>query len=110
MNPDLLESRFAGVLLGTMVGDILGAPFECQPHEMVAARLGTGTDDTAGWIRQSRYTDDTQMMIGVAESLVKRGGFDGEDMARRFAENYEPFRGYGSGAHQVLAALRQGKW
>ncbi len=108
MNPDLLESRFAGALLGTMVGDMLGAPFEGQPHEMVAARLGTGTEDTAGWIRRSRYTDDTQMMIGVAESLVERDGFDGEDMARRFAENCEPFRGYGSGAHQVLAALRQG--
>ena len=110
MNPDLLESRFAGVLLGTLLGDVLGAPFEGQPHEVVAARLGTTTADTAGWIRRSRYTDDTQMTAGVAESLVERGGFDGEDMARRFAENYEPFRGYDSGAHQVLVALRQGKW
>ena len=23
-------------------------------------------------------------MMGVAESLIERGGFDGEDMARRF--------------------------
>ncbi len=108
MSTASLESRFAGALLGTMVGDMLGAPFEGQPHEVVAARLGTDTDDTAGWIRRSRYTDDTQMMIGVTESLVERGQFDGADMARRFAENYEPFRGYGAGAHHVLAALRQG--
>lgn len=43
MSPELFESRFAGALLGTMVGDVLGAPFEGQPHEMVAARLSTGT-------------------------------------------------------------------
>ncbi len=32
------------------------------------------------------YTDDTHMMIGVAESLIRARGFDGEDGYRSGAE------------------------
>ena len=102
-----LRSRFAGALLGTMVGDVLGAPFEGMPPEFVADRWGND-EQILQRLQGCTYTDDTQMMIGVAESLAKCGGFNGEDMASRFAENYEPYRGYGAGAHQVLAALRDG--
>jgi hypothetical protein len=60
--------RARGALLGTFVGDALGMPFEGVSHtdvpaavDMVAARRGRGT-----------YTDDTQMMIALAESLIER--------------------------------------
>lgn len=96
------RDRVAGALLGTFVGDQLGAPFEGAPAHVVAQQLGFDTETAAKWIRSSCYTDDTQMMIGVAESLIACRGFDGEHMAKRFAENYEEFRGYGSGAYQVL--------
>ena len=81
MNSQDKKDRFIGALLGTFVGDALGMPYE-----------GWGT--TAGPIKMTRgiYTDDTQMMIGVVESLVACGGFDGEDMARRFVENFDPMR------------------
>ena len=90
----VLKSKFLGSLIGTGVGDALGAPFEgwhkvrFEEIEAVAER------------RQIlSYTDDTHMMIGVAESLVRTKGFDGEDMANNFVRNYklEPFRGYGPG-------------
>ena len=48
------------------------------------------------------------MMIGVAESLAAIGGFDGPDMARRFAENFEGHRGYGPGGYSAMLALRGG--
>jgi poly(ADP-ribose) glycohydrolase ARH3 len=54
------------------------------------------------------YTDDTQMMIGVAESLVENRGFDPEHMARRFVENVDPGRGYGPGTLNVLGRIRRG--
>jgi poly(ADP-ribose) glycohydrolase ARH3 len=94
-------------MLGTMIGDVLGAPFEGAPAEYVRACWGS-KQQVCERIEHARYTDDTQMMIGVAESLIACGGFDGAHMARRFAENYEPHRGYGAGAHQVLQALRDG--
>ena len=89
---DVLRAKFLGALVGTGVGDALGAPFEgcfrVSPEEIeeVAERQEVLT-----------YTDDTHMMIGVAESLLKCRGFDGEDMAHTFARNFElePYRGYG---------------
>ena len=87
-----------GALLGTFVGDALGMPFEgAAPEaipervEMIDARLGRGT-----------YTDDTQMMIALAESLLERGQVDDEDLARAFREAYDPKRGYGGGTRRVL--------
>src|SRR5215471_981506 len=69
-----IADRAGGALLGTFVGDALGMPFEGLPPasiprhvEMTEARLGRGT-----------YTDDTQMMIALAESLIARGRVDGE--------------------------------
>ncbi len=68
MTADRRVDRARGALLGTFVGDALGMPYEGQPPdavpdrlEMVAARRGRGT-----------YTDDTQMTIALAESLVGR--------------------------------------
>lgn len=93
-----------GALLGTFVGDALGMPFERraagdipEQPEMINARLGRGT-----------YTDDTQMMIALAESLLERGGVDADHLSRAFVAAYEPHRGYGSGTTEVLRLVRSG--
>ena len=91
-------ARACGALLGTFVGDALGMPFEgAAPEaipervEMIDARLGRGT-----------YTDDTQMMVALAESLLDRGQVDEEHLAHAFQEAYDPERGYGGGTRRVL--------
>lgn len=55
------------------------------------------------------YTDDTAMTIGVAESLVQVGRFDGAHMAARLASGYaaEPWRGYGNGPPEVFGNLER---
>lgn len=103
-----LRDRYRGPLLGTAVGDALGAPFEGWPH-VDAASLRKWEQSC----RPLRWTDDTHMTIGVAESLIACSGFDGNDMAARFAANYErePWRGYGAGPPQIFEALRKGaRW
>ena len=103
MNEQVLKSKFLGALVGTGVGDSLGAPFEgcCEVKleeiEAIAERQEVLT-----------YTDDTHMMIGVAESLIRNRGFDGEDMAHTFIKNYElePFRGYGPGPPRIFGLIR----
>jgi len=94
-----------GALLGTGVGDALGAPFE--GHRQVKLEE---IEEVAKRRKVLTYTDDTHMMIGVAESLVRAGGFDGKDMAHTFAKNYElePFRGYGPGPPRVFQLIRAG--
>jgi poly(ADP-ribose) glycohydrolase ARH3 len=94
----------AGALLGTFVGDALGMPYEglaaaAVPSrlEMVEARRGRGT-----------YTDDTEMMIVLAESLLEHGCVNEERLAEAFLERCDPSRGYGVGTLEVLALWRQG--
>lgn len=105
MTEQILKEKFLGTLVGTAVGDSLGAPFEgryqVSPQEIEAEAQ-----------RQEvlTYTDDTHMMIGVAESLLKSKGFDGEDMARTFINNYElePWRGYGPGPPRIFRRIKGG--
>lgn len=103
-----LRSKFTGALLGCAVGDALGAPVEGWSVEQVSARY---TGDIRGMMISGRYTDDTEMMIGVAESLIAHRGFNGADMAQRFIENYDPSRGYGPGTQEALERIREGaRW
>ncbi len=93
-------SRFKGCILATAIGDSLGAPREGSLEISENRDLGP------------RYTDDTAMMIGVAESLIHCGGFNGHDMVERFIHNHlkEPWRGYGWGPPRIFnMILNQGR-
>jgi poly(ADP-ribose) glycohydrolase ARH3 len=107
-NPSL-EDRFVGCLLGLAVGDALGAHFEGQSSEHIAQRYRAVSELIENpppgelW-----YTDDTQMAIGVAETLVTCRRIEERELCRRFAENYVRHRGYGSGARVVIQAMIDG--
>jgi ADP-ribosylglycohydrolase len=49
------------------------------------------------------------MAVAVVEILCEHGQIEQEALARRFAARYEPNRGYGAGAHQLLRELRRGR-
>lgn len=108
MDPKILQMKFYGCLVGLAVGDALGAPFEgrelVNPEEIHAM---------AGRIKILRYTDDTHMALGVAESLIACRGFDGRHMAETFVKNLEqePWRGYGSGPPRIFHRIKLGvRW
>jgi len=104
------EERFAGCILGLAVGDAVGAHFEGQTcdtiarHYRTAASLIENPPPGELW-----YTDDTQMAISIAETLVACGRIDEETLCARFAANYLPQRGYGRGAKVVLQAMCDGE-
>ncbi len=54
------------------------------------------------------YTDDTQMTLALATSLVEHGRVDAAHVSASYAEFYEPWRGYGGAAHRVLRLLADG--
>jgi len=102
--PSALADRALGALLGTFVGDALGMAWEGAPPgtipdvlEMEDERLGAGT-----------YTDDTEMTIALAESLLRCDVVDDEDLARSFLAVHDPRRGYGTGTTQVFDLWRKG--
>jgi poly(ADP-ribose) glycohydrolase ARH3 len=101
-----LQDRFRGALLGCFVGDALGRPFEGAP--VSDARLVREPRARASARATWMYTDDTEMMIGVAESLLRRGGLDVLDMLRTMAAGHDPGRGYGKGMRLAFAALARG--
>lgn len=86
------EHRVAGAVIGSAVGDALGAPFEFgRPNQFsirfpTAAR-GTSTEMCGGgafnW-RPGEFTDDTQMALAVADSLLRREGLDEADIFEGF--------------------------
>lgn len=104
---DPIQDRFRGALLGTFTGDALGMPLEGagvvhyaqgEVREMIDARRGRGT-----------YTDDTQLMIALAEGFLDAPGqVDVDAIAARFADAYDPTRGYGGNAHRLLATMQSG--
>ncbi|MCJ7514846.1 MAG: ADP-ribosylglycohydrolase family protein [Dehalococcoidia bacterium] len=106
MDDGVLRGKFLGALVGTAVGDAVGSGFEWQRAADVQA---------IEWAADRRelltYTDDTHMMIGMAESLVQKEGFDGGHMAHVFVRNYEmePWRGYGPGPPNVFRMIRAGE-
>lgn len=102
--------RFAGCLLGLAVGDAVGAPYEGLTHADIFFQFGSPdklvTNPSGDTLF---YTDDTEMMIGVAETLAECGRIDEPRLCRAFAENYHPERGYGQGARRVIEAMAMGK-
>lgn len=101
-----LKSKFTGALIGSAVGDALGAPVEGYSME----RVSSVYSEEKGWkMSYGRYTDDTETMIGVAESLIENKGFNGADMALKFIRNYDATRGYGPGSKEALRRIRKGE-
>src|SRR5688572_1571636 len=104
-----LADRFEGCLLGLAIGDALGGKFEAQSTEAIRARFASTGDLIAYPQEEIWYTDDTQMAIGVAETLIEHGEIVEEPLCRAFVANYVPSRGYGRGARAVLDAMEDGK-
>ncbi|MDV9187599.1 ADP-ribosylglycohydrolase family protein [Streptomyces sp. SR27] len=78
--------RAQGTVLGSAVGDALGAPFEFGLPGVFRERFPDGVGELCGgggW-DPGEATDDTQMAVLVGESLLERGGLDLPDLFARF--------------------------
>jgi poly(ADP-ribose) glycohydrolase ARH3 len=101
-----VADRLAGAIVGTALGDAVGAPFEGMTRpapDAIAAHLRSTAP--------MRWTDDTHMMLALAESLVATGGtVEPQQLGETFARYYhdQPWRGYGAGPPQVFELVRGG--
>ena len=97
-----IKDKFLGSILGSVIGDSWGARYEGSYHGNVRVE----DFDLVG----GRYTDDSEMMRGVLESIcANKGKFNGSDMAQTFVRNFDHTRGYGSGAVTVLMKIKDGE-
>lgn len=92
-----MKSKIIGSLIGTALGDAFGLPYEMGrpiPIEVLKRR----SESREFW----GYSDDTEMTIGIAESLIENPDLDPEATLRIMSNNYEPARGYGKGMKLVF--------
>ncbi len=96
--------KFKGGVIGAFLGDALG-------KELEGKRKVSGESieemKSPGYVWDGDYTDDTEMMISIMETLLE-GEFDPELLAQKFVENYHSYRGYGRGAKKVIRLLKEG--
>lgn len=99
--PKLLH-RFVGTLLGTGVGDALGAPVEEWSSQTIRATLGQVRDYQTTFLGRGVITDDTQMTILLTETIIQNEHFDPAQFAyslgqwmKRNDDGIEPARGVG---------------
>lgn len=74
--------------LGFALGDALGATVEFMTPREIATKYGVHRDICGGgWLKlkPGAVTDDTQMSLALAHSLIRRKGFDARDVCMAFA-------------------------
>lgn len=87
----LLDSA-KGTLLGLACGDALGRPVEFRSPSQISDQHGTLRDMVGHGTHgkpAGTVTDDTDLALCIARSLVEESAFDGQDIADRFAAWYD---------------------
>ncbi|HEV8191088.1 MAG TPA: ADP-ribosylglycohydrolase family protein, partial [Ktedonobacterales bacterium] len=92
--------RVAGGLVGLLVGDALGVPYEFHRPEAIPPREQIELDPPAGFARshpsapRGAWSDDGAQALCLLASLLESGRFDAEDFGRRIVRWYD--EGYGA--------------
>ncbi len=95
-----LEAKYLGGMVGSALGDAIGElAFMVPQRERLASNLDRASE--------FRYTDDTAMSIGLAESIIKAKGIDQQNLGDTFSVNFqrEPWRGYASGPPTIFSLV-----
>jgi ADP-ribosylglycohydrolase/predicted metal-dependent phosphoesterase TrpH len=85
------EDRAVGSIVGAAAGDAMGAPTEYISRDDLQKFYGGKVDkfenpcpkSPCKHLKAGQYTDDTQQLIALAESLVTRRHFDMQDFGKR---------------------------
>lgn len=104
---DLIQDRLRGIAVGAVVGDALGMALEFQPARPVYNLL---TEMEDGALPAGSFTDDTEMALALAESLLDRPTLDPADLISRFMDWFHSGPSdIGIHTSQVLTRVDTGK-
>ena len=111
-----LRDRFRGAMIGGAIGDAMGRPNEGCPTGATREQKIRAYQPWHGWTSgpKGTITDDTQMTVWLAESILDSAGrvvetgegalrdhlLDPDELARRFTR--EPIRGIGRATKQFV--------
>jgi len=97
-----IQTKCLGGMVGSALGDAIGElAFQYRKKDDLCIQLDR--------LKEFSYTDDTAMSIGLAESIIKKGCLDQQDLGETFRYNYErePWRGYASGPPTIFSIVKQ---
>ena len=108
-DPAALADRCVGSLVAGAIGDGLGGPVEGLSSEEVHALYGPdGVTDLPP--EGARWSDDTQLTVVVAQSLIAAAGhFDAADFVARLVVWLPTGRGMGRATRKAVNALTKGE-
>ena len=95
-----LRAKYLGGMVGSALGDAIGElAFTVPKRERLLSNLDH--------VSEFRYTDDTAMAIGLAQSIIKEKGIDQQNLGDTFSANFqrEPWRGYASGPPTIFSLV-----
>lgn len=89
-----ITNKFLGIIFGQAVGDALGLGTEFMTKQEVERNYPSGISDYSQIVQDEHrrrwqrgdWTDDTDMMLCILDSIVECGKVDYLDIARRFKE------------------------
>lgn len=90
-----LQDRIAGGLIGLLVGDALGVPYEFQPPTAIPDAATIEFDPPAGFLRShasvppGTWSDDGAQALCLLASLLHCGELELDDFSRRLLNWYE---------------------
>jgi len=75
-----VEDKIRGMVVGAVTGDALGMPLEFHPPRPLNRLV---RDMEIGPLPAGTFTDDTEMALALAESLLEHSPLEGGDFAQR---------------------------
>lgn len=116
------KSRIEGMFLGIAIGDALGMPVEGMTYTAVQDMLSNSNlksldrflppSEDRNWgddVKAGMWTDDTQLTIATAKSLIESKGLDIQDQAQKLVEAFDDtIRGWGRSTRNSAQRLKQG--
>jgi ADP-ribosyl-[dinitrogen reductase] hydrolase len=81
-----IQDRLQGIAVGAVIGDALGMPLEFRPPR---SEFDLETEMINGPLPAGSFTDDTEMALCLAESLLLTSPLDVQDLAGRFTAWYQ---------------------
>ncbi|HBB31829.1 MAG TPA: ADP-ribosylglycohydrolase [Cyanobacteria bacterium UBA8803] len=101
------------MLIELAIGDAYGAGFEYAEPDFVFSEndLSRYLQHPRHQIRPGSYTDDTQMSLAIAETLIEQQAWTREVLANKFVAAFkrDPREGYASRFYQFLLRVQDGR-
>ena len=109
------RDRVRGAIVGAAIGDALGMPAEGFHPRSIKKYYGKirefrnpNPEKSFHKLRKGQWTDDTQLMLAIGESIVDKKCIDYYDIAKRHVELYNEKRGWGKSTRQSVERMLGG--